>query len=140
MGCFQCVVHTILQKMRKIVYSWSALRGKRNIWGILWKMVMPNAEKKFMWRACNDLLPTKVNLYRRKIVDDDKCPICNMEGESVCHILWTCPSAMDVWGVSIRQFHKCSFREDDFLRIDEMIQQQCETEHFILFIQMAWKI
>jgi hypothetical protein len=71
-------------------------REDSELWGTLWELDTPNADKNFMWRACNGILPTKVNLYRRKIVQDDRCPICNLEGESVCRILWTCPSAMDM--------------------------------------------
>jgi ribonuclease HI len=43
-------------------------------------------------------LPTKQNLLRKGVVDNDFCPCCQLEGESVVHALWCCPAAQDVWG------------------------------------------
>jgi hypothetical protein len=53
-------------------------------------MNVPNVLKVFMWRECNNVLPTKVNLMKRKIVEDPLCPICGLEGETTGHILWGC--------------------------------------------------
>jgi hypothetical protein len=58
--------------------------------------MVPNVEKKFIWRTSYDILPTRVNLYWRKILDDPKCPICGREDETTIHILWECPSTMAV--------------------------------------------
>ena len=30
----------------------------------------------FVWRACKDILPTRANLYRKKIHTDPLCTIC----------------------------------------------------------------
>jgi hypothetical protein len=57
-----------------------------------------------MWRACQNILPTKDNLVKRKIIQDPFCPICGLEQEISFHILWDCPSARDVWGVNLRVF------------------------------------
>jgi hypothetical protein len=42
----------------------------------------------FLWRVCNNLLPTKMNLMRRGVVKDARCPICEREAETMTHILW----------------------------------------------------
>jgi hypothetical protein len=68
-----------------------------------------------MWRACNDLLPTKSNLFRRKIVDSNLCPCCTSESETVFHALLKCLAAQDVWGGSLVSFQKCSFMGDNFM-------------------------
>ena len=57
------------------------------IWPILWKLCIPNKIKIFGWRACNDILPTKCNLVKRKIIIDDKFHICTREAESAFHVL-----------------------------------------------------
>lgn len=44
--------------------------------------------KNFLWYACHEILPTRVNLHRRKIVEDALCPLCGSEEESVIHVLW----------------------------------------------------
>ena len=47
-------------------------------------------------QACNNILPTKENLCKRKITDDPLCPMCRLEVETVGHALWSCSAACDV--------------------------------------------
>ena len=49
--------------------------GKR-VWAALWKLKIPNKIKVFEWRACHDILPTRLNLTKRRIISDNMCPIC----------------------------------------------------------------
>jgi hypothetical protein len=77
----------------------SNLECKREVWGKLWALPVPNVEKHFIWRACNDSLPTRENLAKRKVITDSICPFCEQEMETCCHILWQCPSAKDVWSM-----------------------------------------
>jgi hypothetical protein len=51
----------------------------------------------FLWRACNNILPTKENLYKKKIIDDPKCAICGGDIETLGHVIWSCTVARDVW-------------------------------------------
>jgi hypothetical protein len=74
------------------------LREILNLWRILWGLQVPNSTKIFLWRACNDILPTKENLKKRGVVDDDLCRFCGIDRETIMHILWECPSSQDVWG------------------------------------------
>lgn len=46
---------------------------------------MPGVVKLFIWKAGNDLLHAKKNLFWRKIVANQSCPICYVEDESVMH-------------------------------------------------------
>ena len=57
------------------------------IWPVLCKLCIPNKIKIFGWRACNDILPTKCNLVKRRIINEDKCQICTREVELAVHIL-----------------------------------------------------
>ena len=59
----------------------------RRVWATLWKLRIPNKIKVFGWRACNDILPIKLNLSKRKIIDDAMCPICMRFPESAIHAL-----------------------------------------------------
>jgi hypothetical protein len=60
---------------------------------ILWSLQVPNAVKVFLWRAYHNLLPTKVNLFTRKVVDNNFCPVCHLAEETVFHAIWGCPGA-----------------------------------------------
>lgn len=42
--------------------------GMTNLWYRIWKLKLPGKIIHFLWRACSDCLPTKVNLMKRKIV------------------------------------------------------------------------
>jgi hypothetical protein len=68
----------------------------RGIWWLIWSPNLPNVVKMFLWRACHNIFPTKENLLKRGIVKDPFCPCCEIIGESLSHILWSCPSTMDV--------------------------------------------
>ena len=60
------------------------------IWQVLWNLKIPNKIKVFGWRACTDILLTRVNLVQRRVLTDDKCPICLRESENTIHVLWEC--------------------------------------------------
>lgn len=75
-------------------------------WKKIWKLPLPNATRNIFWRACHNLLPTKDNLLKRKVVKELMCPICEREPEMVVHALWGCSVASDVWGGSSRVFQK----------------------------------
>jgi hypothetical protein len=85
------------QPVMAIVFS-----GKK-----IWAVKASNALKNFLWRACQNVLPTKQNLLRKGVVDNDLCPCCHSEVESVIHALWECPGAQDVWGCGPILFQKC---------------------------------
>ncbi|XP_059446681.1 uncharacterized protein LOC132178249 [Corylus avellana] len=110
------------------------------LWGEIWKLAIPSVGKNFMWRACNNLLPTKKKLLHRKVVQESMCPICGMEEETVCHILWDCPSARDVWGARGSIFHKCSITGVDFSHLAEEIRVIYGVENFGRFVDLARRI
>jgi hypothetical protein len=79
-----------------------AFSGKK-----IWAVKASNASKNFLWRACQNVLPTKQNLLRKGVVENDLCPCCHSEVESVIHALWECSGAQDVWGCGPILFQKC---------------------------------
>jgi hypothetical protein len=58
------------------------------LWKRVWHVKGPLVVRVFLWKACSNILPTKINLNKRGIVEDSLCPICKQEGESVEHVLW----------------------------------------------------
>jgi hypothetical protein len=99
----------------------SSSKGQKTVWRNIWGLRVPNVEKKFLWRACHEILPTRKNLQRRKIIEDPLCPICGLEEETVLHILWECSLARNVWGISDVKFQKCSSLGMRFLEVVEEI-------------------
>ena len=57
--------------------------GQR-VWSKLWHLRVPNKIKVFGWRACLEILPTRVNLARRRIIPDNMCHCCKRSLKQVC--------------------------------------------------------
>ncbi|KAL0009392.1 hypothetical protein SO802_010894 [Lithocarpus litseifolius] len=53
--------------------------------------------RNFMWRACKEAIPTKHNLLKRKILNEDKCEHCGVESETTAHALWNCSTMDEIW-------------------------------------------
>ena len=71
--------------------------SQSGFWKRLWKMQVPNKIKHFVWRVCNNALPTKCNLKRRHIADSDVCELCNDAPKDALHALCFCSQVAPVW-------------------------------------------
>ena len=75
-------------------------------WRSIWKLKILNVEKLFLWKACKEILPTKVNLCKHHILNEAMYSICGLQEETGFHILWDCPSARDALGGSLKRSQK----------------------------------
>jgi hypothetical protein len=110
------------------------------VWSFIWSLEVPNPAKLFMWRACNDLLPTRSNLARRKIVEDNVCPCYLRDVESGLHAIWSCPAAQDVWGGGSVLFQKCAFMGDSFLQVVDNCMDRFTKEDLGLMTVISRRI
>ena len=53
--------------------------------------------RSFLWRACHESLPTKLGLYKRKVIPTPLCDLCQDHCEDGLHALWTCPIVKQIW-------------------------------------------
>ena len=79
----------------------SSTREHDATWGRIWKLNVPLKVRTFIWRACNNYLPTRNNLCRRKAQIEATCEFCQWEPETISHVLWSCPFARNVWALII---------------------------------------
>jgi len=98
--------HLGLDLLRRKNGECSSSSSSRDFWKTFWAVKAPNASKLFLWRACHNVLPTKQNLSRKGVVDNERCPCCQIDVESVIHALWNCPGAQNVWGCGPILFQK----------------------------------
>jgi hypothetical protein len=126
-------------KMKKSGTS-SDQSGCTQLWKSLWGLKIPNSSKVFMWRACKNILHTKDNLFKRGVVKDDICFMCGNEGETVMHIIWECPSAVDIWGACRGKIQKSSFHGSCFLDVFEHLLSRCSYDEVCLFAILSKKI
>ena len=54
-------------------------------------------KKKFLWRACRNVLLTEQALMCRKILEDLICERCKLAVKDLVHALWSCLMLDVVW-------------------------------------------
>ena len=101
-------------------------------------MQAPLKIKKFLWRACHNVLPTKQALMRRKILEDPICEKCKQAVEDLVHALWSCPELDVVWADQEIRGFRC---EIGFTGVKELLSWMIEEEKSLeLFAYMAWNV
>jgi hypothetical protein len=119
----------------------SSMKSDENeVWKVCWNSNVPPVVKTFIWRACHNLLPTRVNLRRRGVCEEALCPICLHEEETIEHAIWECASANDVWSESSIKLQKCRRSEGDFQQILSEIVKRCDQDGVELFMVTTRKI
>ncbi|XP_006574198.1 uncharacterized protein [Glycine max] len=64
----------------------------------LWDLKVPPKVLSFAWRLLWDRLPSKDNLSKRQIqLDNDLCPLCQSQPETVSHLFFTCDKVLPLW-------------------------------------------
>ena len=108
------------------------------MWNALCKLHIPNKIKVFGWRACQEILPTRLNLVKRRIIHDDVCPNCTRLPESTVHALWDCGVAVDVWAGSSLKIQKCTHGQADMIELMEYLLSRLSLQEMELFLVQAW--
>ena len=85
------------QQLRSSHVQSSNHSQSNKIWKAIWVVKICNKIKSFICRACRDILPTKANLTRRKVLFDARCECCEDGVESTDHILLSCTYVDKVW-------------------------------------------
>ena len=98
---------------------------------------MPNKMKLFAWRACHEILPTRVNLAKRKIIRDNICRCCQQAPKTAIHAIWDYPAAQDVWAGSSTVMQKCSTNFNDFMQLFEVLMNRLDATGMELFLIQA---
>ena len=111
-----------------------------DVWMKLWKLNVPCKIKIFGWRACQNILPTRVNLAQRKIIENTYCELCKRAPENGIHVLWECGVAQGVWAESLVKLQKCTHGQGDVLQLFVDLLKRLSIEEFELFLVLAWFI
>jgi hypothetical protein len=115
--------------------------GTERLWQFIWSLPTTLVIRNFCWKLCHDLLPTKTNLFSRKVVVDPICPICNGELETIFHCLWSCPAAVGFWQEGSRKLQKMACGDMDGRGLLLFFQEKLEAEELIealTILRMIW--
>ena len=106
------------------------------MWAAIWKLRIPNKMKVFGWRACHDILPTKRNLKKKRVLSEELCSFCSRFQKSTIHVLWECTVVQDIWHGSARALQKCGMGQTDFVALLEYLLDWMEkTEVELMLVQ-----
>ena len=87
----------LLREARASQPESSRQRDPDPLWKRIWGARVPAKIKSFLWRACHEALPTKVGLYKRKVIPTPFCDLCREQSEDGFHALWACPVVSQIW-------------------------------------------
>jgi hypothetical protein len=77
--------------------SSNGLNSDRHLWAAIWSAQVPPKVRLFMWRACQDILPTKTKLFDKGLLHSVSCLWCEGEPETSSHVLWQCDFTQRIW-------------------------------------------
>ncbi|KAK3211391.1 hypothetical protein Dsin_016097 [Dipteronia sinensis] len=111
-----------------------------NWWKSFWKSKIPIKIKIFVWRACNDWIPTKANIARRGVQTNGRCDACKCSTETTLHSLWECAKLkyiQDEWWYGR---HPLRGNYSNFFELIWDISSIVTKEEMYLFYVMVWRI
>lgn len=73
---------------------------ERKLWKDLWKTKTTPKIWHFKWKALSGALAVKQGLQSQGILLDTTCSRCSCAAESICHVLFHCVVAKEVWTLS----------------------------------------
>ena len=84
-------------------------------WRRIWSLNVSNKIKSFAWKVCRNIIPTKVNLCHKQVIDEDTCEACGLGKETSGHIFLECDAACEVWVQSGIIFKTQGVRYSEFV-------------------------
>lgn len=119
---------------------------EKKLWCSLWKIKAPAKIKHFLWKALAGAVAVMDRLRSRGIQVDPTCRVCNRERETICHLLFMCPMAKDVWERSLITLPPAGFsRNSIFLNLYHLLSQSSKNpmdnriKAFLWIIWHLWK-
>lgn len=122
--------------------SSSAQSAATGVWAGIWKIKVPGRIKHFLWKACTNSLPTKINLCKQKILNDSICQLCGNFLEDTKHALWDCEAVKGVWCKEFNWINPMEAAHGTFLDLMERLMSRVMSRQSVieLFATTAWFI
>ena len=74
-----------------------AAESKDDLWKKIWRLKCPPRIKQFIWRVAHNSLAFKLNIKRRHIDLDTRCPVCWRLDEDGGHCFLKCKIVRQCW-------------------------------------------
>ena len=114
----------------------SMVENLKPLWNKIWGLNVPAKVKNLAWCACQNSLPTKTNLMKRKVVVGSVCDICKLQQEDTAHALYHCPKLDNLWNLTPSWNHN-TLKQSVSL-IDMLDFDLTKNRDLDLFISVIW--
>lgn len=113
-----------------------------HLWKQIWKTKTDPKIRIFLWSISQNAIPTKSNLFRRRIINDPCCILCSTRSpETVEHLFLHCPWTQQIWSHPIVQVNVTDYathRIDAWLA--DISQQIGHIPDFETIAALLWQI
>ena len=108
-----------------------------------WKVCCPPKIKHFLWQLVSGCIAVKKKLKARGIQGDTVCARCGDPEESINHVFFECPPAVQVWALShISSNPDIFLTQSLFANIDHLfwrVSPAMDDHHFAWILWYIWK-
>ncbi|XP_024190432.1 uncharacterized protein LOC112194424 [Rosa chinensis] len=112
------------------------------LWKCLWKAKIPGKVQICVWRAVNNLLPTREQLLKKGYDGELGCIVCNHKVESIAHLFCKCPTALQILSGSPFSLKQSLLPNLDFKEgmLEQALNLKSEIfEKLLMIIWGLWK-
>ncbi|KAK6162001.1 hypothetical protein DH2020_001842 [Rehmannia glutinosa] len=113
---------------------------KNTAWKQMWKLRIIPKVKHFLWRACNESLPTKNGLARRGLQIDTVCELCGEANESTTHLFLECQATLPIWYLSTLRLDLRNQAYGSFKNFLWTMLHKQSVEYVEMLSLIAWRI
>ena len=96
-SCYQLGVKLRDHKLCRDSSSSTAPSEQSPVWNMIWNLKLSGKVRIFLWRLCHNSLPTRMNIKRKKVDLDTRCPMCYRADEDGGHLFIKCKRVRAVW-------------------------------------------
>ena len=93
----------------------------------------------FQLKIIHGILPTQSSLFRAGLTDFDTCPLCNLESQSLPHLLITCCESINFWDLFTRWW-RITFHQNIVLSEKEILYGWLQSRSSINFIALNYSL
>ncbi|KAK3189427.1 hypothetical protein Dsin_028988 [Dipteronia sinensis] len=127
----RCLVESSSSSNPRLLKSW---------WNSFWKTKILLKVKIYVWKACNDWIPTKVNIARKGVQTNGLCEACKASNETTLHSLWECRKLKHIREEWLYGIVPLRGNYSTFFDLVWDVSCLVNKEHMELFYVMVWKI
>jgi hypothetical protein len=109
-------------------------------WAKIWNLKLPAKVRIFIWRLSHNSLPLRMNIKRKKIDLDTRCPMCYRVDEDGGHLFLKCKKVKQIWRQSLLEDVRITLAEapNPMAMFDTICALPKEKRDHVLILLWDW--